>query len=79
MAYMGVATGGGGFNPLAAGRKTYGGGRPFPTSGPVDPLGYAERDAEARMKRNALLRRIQAGLAGQYASANYNRYLGGGY
>ena len=76
----GPSTGGGGFNPYAAGSKKYGSGaRDNPTQGPVDPLGYRERDAEIRMKRNALLRRIQAAQTGSYASANFNRYVGGGY
>jgi len=75
----GPTTGGNGFNPFAAGRKMYGGGRDFPTSGPVDPMGYKMRDAESRMKRDALLRKMKSGLSGNYASADYNRYLGGGY
>lgn len=58
--YSGVATGGGGFNKLAAGNKIYGSGRPMPTLGPVDPLGYKERDAQALARRNAMLKQIQA-------------------
>jgi hypothetical protein len=68
---------GGGFNPFSAGRKMYGSGRDFPTSGKVDKLGYAERDAQTRARRGAILRRMQSGLQGKYASADYNRYLGG--
>ncbi len=32
----------------AAGNKVYGSGRPNPTSGPVDPAGYLERDAKKK-------------------------------
>lgn len=59
-----------GINPYAAGDKIYGGGRPFPTSGPVDPLGYRERDAKATARRNAILRRMRANQSGKYASAD---------
>lgn len=48
--------GGGAFNALSAGRKAYGGGRPFPNSGKVGAsgkAGYSERDA----RRDAILRR----------------------
>jgi hypothetical protein len=40
-----------GFNRFAAGNKTYGGGRPMPTVGKVDPIGYRERDLKAAAKR----------------------------
>lgn len=49
-----------GFNPYAAGQKVYGGGRLFPTIGPVDKSGYRTRDRAARARRNALLRRMKA-------------------
>ncbi len=52
--------------PYAAGNKIYGGGRSFPTMGPVDRLGYAERDAAAKARRNAMLRRMQASNSGNY-------------
>lgn len=73
--YTGVARGGGGFNAYAAGAKQYGSGRPMPTMGRVDPTGYQERDRLARAKRNAILARLKAGNAGQFASANYNRSI----
>lgn len=53
--YRGVAKAGGGFSSYAAGSKTYGGGRSMPTLGPVDPLGYRERDLKLKARRNALL------------------------
>lgn len=53
------AQGGGGFNPYAAGKKHYGAGRPMPTTGKiVNKYGYAERDAKAKARREALLRRM---------------------
>lgn len=61
------------FNPYAAGSKVYGSGRSFPTMGPVDKMGYRERDAKVRARRNALLRRLQAGQAGKFMSADYLR------
>ena len=68
--------GGGGFNKYAAGRKQYGMGRNFPTMGKVDPVGYAERDAMAGAQRNAILRKLQAGLTGRYASPDFLRFTG---
>jgi len=48
--------GGGGYNALSAGRKTYGGGRPFPNTGKTSATGqagYTERDA----RRKAIMNR----------------------
>ncbi len=59
-----------GINPYAAGNKIYGGGRSFPTMGPVDKLGYAERDAKHSARRDALLRRMKATDAGKFGSAD---------
>jgi hypothetical protein len=72
--YLGIATAGGGFNPFSAGNKSYGGGRPMPTIGPVDPLGYRDRDAKTQAKRTAMLRQIQALQQGNTMSSSY---LGG--
>lgn len=66
--YSGVATAGGGFNPLSAGAKSYGGGRPMPTIGPVDPMGYKMRDAQMQARRNAMLQQIQAMQGQNYMS-----------
>ena len=60
----------GGFSNYAAGNKVYGGGRPNPTSGPVDKSGYAERDRRAKAKRNAMLRRLKARQSGRYMSSD---------
>lgn len=65
-AYLGVA--GQDFNKYAAGTRRYGGGRDAPNIGPVDPVGYRERDALARRKRNAMLRRMQAQQADRLMS-----------
>jgi hypothetical protein len=63
------------YNAYAAGAKVYGiGGRGAPTVGPVDKTGYKKRDAEVRLKRNAMLRRLKAGNAGKYMSSDW---LGG--
>jgi hypothetical protein len=56
--------------PYLVGNKVYGGGRPFPTMGPVDKMGYKERDARHKARRNALLRRMKAKQSGKSASAD---------
>jgi len=70
---LGSATGGGGFKPYAAGNKVYGGGRSAPNIGPVDPLGYRERDAKTVAQRNALLSRLKAQQSGNFFSSNWLR------
>lgn len=57
------------FQPYAAGKKTYGGGRSAPNVGPSDKLGYAERDNKASGMRNALLRRMKAQQKGKMFSS----------
>lgn len=58
------------YNPYAAGSKTYGSGRPMPTVGPVDPIGYKNRDALQKRQnvvdRNAVLRRMKKNQQGNY-------------
>jgi hypothetical protein len=55
-----------GFNPYAAGQKRYGGGASSAANvGPVNPAGYAERDAKLNARRQAVLARIQAGQQGR--------------
>jgi hypothetical protein len=68
MAYTPRSTSG--INPYSVGNKIYGGGRSFPTSGPVDKLGYRERDAKSRARRNAILKRMKAKNNAKYASAD---------
>jgi hypothetical protein len=62
-----------GFNPYAAGSKTYGAARSAPNIGPVDKMGYRERDAKIKSKRQAMLKRLKAKQAGNYFSADYLR------
>lgn len=68
-----------GFNPYAAGRKHYGGGRSMPNIGPVqDLLGYAKRDNKRSAKQNAIQRRLKAQGTGNPMAFNYLNYIGGG-
>lgn len=71
MAYTSRTTSG--FNPYAAGDKIYGGGRSFPTMGPVDKSGYRERDRAAAARRNAILRRMKARNSQNYMSSDFLR------
>lgn len=49
------------YQSYAAGNKIYGFGRSSPhVGGGLDKLGYKERDAANRLKRNAMLRRMKA-------------------
>jgi hypothetical protein len=59
--------------PYSVGNRVYGGNRSFPTMGPVDPTGYRERDLVTRARRNAILKRLKAQQAGNYASADAQR------
>jgi hypothetical protein len=65
------------FNPYAAGKKTYGGGRSAPNIGPVDPLGYRERDAE-RLRKNAAMQQLKAMKNKNWFSADWMRVMGKG-
>lgn len=56
------------FNPYAAGKKIYNGGSSAATRGPVDKIGYIERDRKAKLNsksqfqlrmRNAAQRRLK--------------------
>ena len=59
--------------PYQVGNRIYGGGRSNPTSGPVDPMGYKERDLTTAARRSAVLRRLKANQSGNYASADAQR------
>lgn len=49
------------FNPYAVGNVVYNGMNNSPHSGTMlDPMGYRERDRRARVRRNAILRRMKA-------------------
>lgn len=63
------------FNQYAAGSKVYNGGSNAPSIGRVNnQAGMAERNLATTARRNALLRRLQAGQKGNHMSANW---LGG--
>ncbi len=71
MRYTGMATGGGGSNSYGAGGKVYGSGRSNPTMGPVDKLGYRERDRKEAARRSAMLKRLRANMSKNYGSPAY--------
>lgn len=62
-----------GVSPYSVGNKIYGGGRSFPTMGPVDKTGYRERDAKTNARKNAILRRLKAKQSGKFASSDAQR------
>lgn len=63
------------FNKYAVGSKVYNGGSSAPNTRRLGAtLGGAERNLETTARRNALLRRLQAGQKGNQMSANW---LGG--
>lgn len=59
--------------PYAVGNKIYGGGRSFPTMGPVDKMGYQVRDKVHAARRDAVLRRLKAMQKGNAMSADAMR------
>lgn len=62
----------GGFNSYAAGSKIYNGGSSAPNIGPVDQMGYRERDLKykTRQRNTAILRRLQARQKKNYMSSD---------
>ena len=63
------------YNQYATGSKVYNGGSSAPNMRRLGKtLGGAERNLEASARRNALLRRLQAGQKGKLMSADW---LGG--
>jgi hypothetical protein len=46
------------YQPYLAGAKRYGAGRDMPTVGPVDPLGYRDRDAKVKAAMNLIRKRM---------------------
>ncbi len=61
--------------PYAAGDKIYGGGRDAPNLGPVNPLGYRERDLKYQARRDAMLRRMKAMQSGNMMSPDVGREI----
>lgn len=55
------------YSRYAVGNKVYGGGRSAPNIGPVDKLGYKEREANnaAKFRRMALQKRLAMKRTGQ--------------
>jgi hypothetical protein len=61
------------FNPYAAGKKIYGGGRSMPNIGPVSgsgQMGYNQRDLEAKARKSAILRRLKGQMSGNPMNTN---------
>ena len=65
------------YTPYAAGPKMYGLGTYNPTSGPVDKVGYKQRDRNTQARKNAVLRRLQASQAGNHMQPDVLRAQGG--
>lgn len=61
--------------PYAAGNKVYGGGRDAPNLGPVDAMGYRERDLKYQARRDAVLRRLKAQKNLNFLSADVGRIV----
>lgn len=60
------------FNTYSAGNKKYGAaGGSAPNVGPSDKSGYRKRDAKAKFRKRAMLRKIEAGQKGRFMSADY--------
>lgn len=71
MAYMGKRD----FLPYIVGQRVYGGGRLFPTMGPVDKTGYRERDLKHKARRQAMLNRLKAQQSGNFMSSAIGRNI----
>lgn len=61
--------------PYTAGNKVYGGGRDAPNFGPVDSMGYKERDLKYQARRDAMLRRLEAIKKKNFMSADVGRII----
>lgn len=65
------------FNPFAVGNVVYNSSSSSPHFGmPLDPLGYRERDRRARIRRNAVLRRMKAQAAKNFNDSDWLREKG---
>lgn len=63
------------FLPYAAGNKIYGGGRDAPNLGPVDAMGYRERDLKYQARRTVMMRRLEAMKNKNFASPDVQRSI----
>lgn len=61
--------------PYSVGNRVYGGGRMFPTMGPVDILGYRERDLKHKARRQAMLNRLRARKQGNFMDPDVGRKI----
>jgi hypothetical protein len=62
-----------GYNNYAAGAKRYGSGRSMPNIGAVSGqglMGYANRDAKAKARKQAIMRRLKAQQTGNPMNPN---------
>lgn len=62
-----------GFQKYGVGNKSYGGGRPMPNIGPVGGqglMGYANRDQQAKARKDAIMRRLKAQQSGNVMNSN---------
>lgn len=65
------------YNPYAVGNVVYNGTSNSPHSGTqLDPLGYKERDARAKVRRNAILRRMKAQNTRNFNTSDWLRENG---
>jgi hypothetical protein len=66
------------FNEYATGVRRYGlEGRDNPNGGMVDPMGYKERDAKHRARKNAIMNRLKAKKQGRlFSSENLGEVKG---
>ena len=63
------------FTPYAAGAKIYNSIASSPTRGAVDKTGYANRDRQLAVKRNAALAALKAKQAGAFGNPNAGRFM----
>ena len=64
-------------NDYAAGRPTYNGVSSSPHAGTkLDPLGYRTRDRKAKVRRNAVLRRMKAHNTKNFNNSDWLRDKG---
>lgn len=61
--------------PYSAGDKIYGGGRSAPNIGPVNSLGYNERDLKYQARREAMERRLKAMKNKNFISPDVGREI----
>lgn len=64
-------------NPYAVGNVVYNSGSRSPHSGmKLDPMGYKQRDLKAKVRRNAVLRRMKAQSTRNFNAPDWLREKG---